>query len=125
MDVPEFGKRYGFIGVSTLHEGKFYFSLSTYDGGDDLGIDGEQYHFANSILVLDPKTREFDFLTLEMPGSYYQVACVLSARGQFYATGSNILTPEGRIVRENRGDIIVWQTQPLKETRKTSARRSD
>jgi hypothetical protein len=124
MGVPEFGKRYGFIGVSTLHEGKFYFSLSTYNGGENLGIDGQQYHFTNSILVLDPKTRKFDFLTLEMPGSYYQIAYVLSARGEFYATGSNILTPEGRIVRENRGDIIVWQTQSLKRERKPRGRRS-
>jgi len=48
----------------------------------------------------------------------YQIANVLSARGEFYATGSNILAPQGRIVRENRGDIIVWQTQSLKR-RKT------
>jgi streptogramin lyase len=124
MDVPEFGKRYGFIGMSTLHHGNFYFSLSTYNSDDDLGIDGQQYHFANFILTLDPKTRKFDFLTLDMPGAYYQIAYVLSAHGQFYATGSNILTPEGRIVRENRGEIIVWQTQSLKRGGKTRSRRS-
>lgn len=115
MDVPEFDKRYGFIGISTLHKGKFYFSLSTYNGGDNLGIDGNQYHFANSILVLDPKTKHFDFLTLNVPGKYYQIAYTLSANGEFYATGSNVLTPEGTIVRENKGDIIVWQTQPLRK----------
>jgi hypothetical protein len=112
IDVPEYGKRFGFIGFNTPYRGKLYFSLSTYDGGDNLGIDGQQYHFANSILVFDPRRRTFDFLTLDVPNAYYQIAYTLSARGQFYATGSNILTGEGKIVRENRGDIIVWQTEP-------------
>lgn len=112
IDVPEYGKRFGFIGFNTPYRDKLYFSLSTYNGGDDLGIDGKQYHFANSILVFDPRRRRFDFLTLDVPGAYYQIAYTLNARGQFYATGSNILTEEGRIFRENRGDIIVWQTHP-------------
>ena len=112
IDVPEYGKRFGFIGFSTPFKGKLYFSLSTYNGGDDLGIDGQQYHFANSILVFDPRSRKFDFLTLDVPGKYYQIAYTLNSGGHFYATGSNILTKEGNIFRENRGDIIVWQTQP-------------
>lgn len=124
MDVPEFGKRYAFIGISTLHKGKFYFSLSTYHGGDNLGIDGNQYHFANSILVLDPKTRRFDFLTLNVPGKYYQIAYMLSANGEFYATSSNVLTPEGTIIRENKGDIIVWQTQRPRHVRSNGDRKS-
>jgi hypothetical protein len=114
IDVPEYGKRFGFIGLSTPYKGKLYFSLSTYDGHENLGIDGNQYHFANSILVFDPQTSKFDFLTLNIPGAYYQIAYTLSAKGQFYATGSNILTKEGTIFRENRGEIIVWQTQPVK-----------
>jgi hypothetical protein len=110
IDVPGYGKRFGFIGFNTPYEGKLYFSLSTYNGGEDLGIDGDQYHFANSILVFDPRRRQFDFLTLDVPGAYYQIAYTLNARGEFFATGSNILTEGGKIVRENRGDIIVWQT---------------
>lgn len=112
IDVPEYGKRFGFIGFSTPYKDKLYFSLSTYNGGENLGIDGQQYHFTNSILVFDPRRRKFDFLTLDVPGAYYQIAYTLNARGQFYATGSNILTKEGTIFRENKGDIIVWQTQP-------------
>lgn len=111
IDVPEYGKRFGFIGFNTPYNGKLYFSLSTYNGGEDLGIDGQQYHFDNSILVFDPRTGKFDFLRLDVPGAYYQIAYTLNARGQFYATGSNILTKEGKIFRENRGDIVVWQTQ--------------
>ena len=114
VDVPEYGKRFGFIGLNTPYKGKLYFSLSTYNGDENIGIDGEQYHFANSILVFDPRKRKFDFLTLDVPGAYYQIAYTLSARGQFYATGSNILTNEGKIFRENKGDIIVWQTQPTR-----------
>jgi hypothetical protein len=116
--VPEFGQRFGFIGFNTPYRGKLYFSLSTYNGNEDLGIDGQQYHFANSILTFDPRTRKFDFLTLDVPGAYYQIAYTLKAHGQFYATGSNILTTEGKIYRENKGDIIVWQTQPLRENRR-------
>ena len=114
VDVPEYGKRFGFIGFNTRYNRKLYFSLSTYNGDENIGIDGEQYHFANSILVFDPRKRKFDFLTLDVPGAYYQIAYTLSARGQFYATGSNILTNEGKIFRENKGDIIVWQTQPTR-----------
>lgn len=118
LDVPGFGARFGFVGLSTSYQDKLYFSLSTYDGLEDLGVDGKPYHFINSILVFDPKKGKFDFLTLDVPGAYYQIAYSLNARGQFYATGSNILTKEGTLFRENRGDIIVWQTQPLKRGRK-------
>lgn len=114
IDVPGFGTRFGFVGLSTPYRGKLYFSLSTYNGREDVGSDGKPYHFINSILVFDPRTGKFDFLTLDLPGAYYQIAYSLGARGHFYATGSNILTKEGTLFRENRGDIIVWQTQPLK-----------
>ena len=124
IDVPEYGKRFGFIGFNTPYNGKLYFSLSTYNGGEDLGIDGQQYHFANSIFVFDPRERKFDFLTLDVPGAFYQIAYTLNARGQFYATGSNILTKEGKIFRENRGDIIVWQTQPARMTAPVNKQRN-
>lgn len=111
LDVPGLGTKYGFIGIGTPFRGHWYFSLSTYAGHDDPGIDGNQYHFSNSILDLDPKSGKVSFLTLNIPGKYYQIAYMLNAGGNFYATCSNVRLPDGRIVRENRGDIIVWQTQ--------------
>ena len=114
INVPEYGENFGFIGLSTLYQGKLYFSLSTYHGDENVGIDGKPYHFANSILVFDPQTSKFDFLTLNVPGAYYQIAYSLSANGQFYATGSNILTKDGTLFRDNKGDIVVWQTQPVR-----------
>jgi hypothetical protein len=32
MDVPQFGKRFGFMGGAIPHKGRHYFSLSTYNG---------------------------------------------------------------------------------------------
>jgi hypothetical protein len=64
-----------------------------------------------------------NFLTLNITGKYYQIAYMLSARGTFYATGSNVRLPDGQIVRENKGDIIVWQTQPLEHSSPKSALR--
>jgi streptogramin lyase len=116
LDVPGLGSKYGFIGIGTPFKGHWYFSLSTYAGHDDPGIDGNQYHFLNSILDLDPSSGRVNFLTLNITGKYYQIAYMLSARGAFYATGSNVRLPDGRIVRENKGDIIVWQTQPLEHS---------
>lgn len=111
LDVPGLGAKFGFIGIGTPYQGHWYFSLSTYAGHDDPGIDGNQYHFLNSILDLDPASGKIDFQTLDIPGKYYQIAYMLAARGNFYATGSNVELPNGKIVRENKGDIIVWQTQ--------------
>ena len=123
LDVPGLGTKYGFIGIGTPFNGHWYFSLSSYAGHDDPGIDGNQYHFLNSILDLDPKSGRLSFLTLTVPGKYYQIAYMLNARGQFYVTGSNILQPDGQIVRENRGDIIVWQTQRPKNVAESHASR--
>lgn len=123
IDVPGLDTEYGFIGIGTPFHGHWYFSLSSYSGHDDPGIDGNQYHFLNSILDLDPKTGSLHFLTLNIPGKYYQIAYMLNAGGHFYATGSNIQLPDGKIVRENKGDIIVWQTLRPEDVRASSGRK--
>ena len=115
LDVPEFGKRFGFMGGPWSHQDRYYFSLSTYNG-TELGCDGKPYHFCNAILEFDPKARRFAFLTLDVPDAYYQVAYMLSAKGQFFATGSNIRNPDGTFNRDRRGEVVFWQTvKPDKE----------
>lgn len=110
LEVPEYGKRFGFIGLATVHQGRWYFSISTYNG-TNLGCDGKPYHFCNALLVFDPKTARFSFTTLEAPDAYYQVSYTLSAGGQLYATGSNIRQPDGRLDSARRGEIVFWTTR--------------
>ena len=68
------------MGGPTSHRGRFYFSLSTYNG-TDTGCDGKPFHFCNSILEFDPHSRQFDFLTLEAKDAYHQIAYTMSAGG--------------------------------------------
>jgi hypothetical protein len=112
LAVPEYGRRFGFLGGPVLYRGRYYFSLSTYNG-TDTGCDGKPYHFCNAILEFDPQSRKFEFLTLEATDGYYQIAYMLSARGEFYATGSNIREPDGRLNRDRAGEVLFWQTRPL------------
>lgn len=110
VDIPEYGKRFGFVGGGMPHvDGKIYFPISTYDG-DDLGVDGKPYHFCNGVLAFDPAARTFEFPTLEVPGAYHQIAYLLSARGEFYATGVNILQPDGTLKQTEAGQAVFWQT---------------
>jgi hypothetical protein len=111
LDVPQFGKLFGFMGGPTPHKGHYYFSLSTYNG-TDVGCDGKPYHFCNAVLEFDPKTRRFEVLTLKAKDAYYQVAYTLSARGEFFATGSNILEQDGKLNRDRKGEVVFWQTAP-------------
>lgn len=109
LDVPEFGRRYGFIGLGTHHRERWYFSLSTYNG-TDVGCDGQPYHFCNALLEFDPRRRTFAFPTLEAKDAYYQIAYTLSAGGEFFATGSNIREGDGRMNRDRQGEVVFWQT---------------
>lgn len=109
LDVPHFGKLFGFIGGPILHKGRYYFSLSTYNG-TDTGCDGKPYHFCNAILEFDPHTRLFEFPTLEAKDAYHQVAYMLSAKGEFFATGSNIREKDGKLNRDRAGEVVFWQT---------------
>jgi hypothetical protein len=109
LDVPDFGKRFGFLGGATAHAGRQYFSLSTYNG-TDTGCDGQPYHFVNAILEFDPATAKFNFLTLEAPDKYYQIAYMLSAGGDFFATGTNIREANGALNGNRSGEVVFWQT---------------
>ena len=112
VDVPEYGKRFGFLGGGMPHsDGKIFFPISTYDG-DDVGVDGKPYHFCNAVLQFDPATRTFEFPTLDVPGAYYQVAYLLSAGGEFFATGVNIFQPDGTLQQTKAGQAVFWQTRP-------------
>ena len=107
--MPRYGERFGFIGLSTPFNGRYYFSLSTYNG-TDTGCDGKPYHFLNSVLEFDPAAQSFDFLTLESENAYYQIAYSLSAGGEFFATGTNIREPGGALNRDRAGEVVFWQT---------------
>jgi hypothetical protein len=109
IDVPEFGKRFGFLGGATPHNGKLYFSISTYDG-DEIGVDGKPYHFCNAMLQFDPKAKTFEFPVLDAKNAYYQVAYNLSAGGEFFATGVNILQADGSLRQTEAGQAVFWQT---------------
>lgn len=109
LDVPGFGKRFGFMGGPVEHKGRLYFSLSTYDGTEK-GCDGKPYHFLNAVLEFDPKARRFEFLTLGANDAYYQIAYMLSAKGEFFATGTNIQEKDGTLNRDRAGEVMVWQT---------------
>ncbi len=110
LNVPRYGERFGFIGLFTPFRGKYYFSISTYNG-TETGCDGKPYHFCNGLLEFDPTTRRFAFPTLEAKDAYYQVAYTLSAGGQFFATGANIRQPDGTLQQAKAGDVVFWQTQ--------------
>jgi hypothetical protein len=122
VDVPRFGELFGFIGLSTFFRGKYYFSLSTYDG-DDLGIDGKPYHFCNALLEFDPRTQRFQFPTLEpndrgkVSAPYYQVSYTMAAGDEFFATGSNIRETDGALNQARAGECVFWQTRPIKSNR--------
>jgi len=107
--VPEFGERFGFMGGPNPHKQRCYFSLSNYNG-TDIGCDGKPYHFLAAILEFDPETRTFDFLKLQTENAYHQIAYMLSANGEFFATGSNIREPDGTLNRDRRGEVVFWQT---------------
>lgn len=109
LDVPQYGKLFGFMGGPIPHKGRLYFSLSTYNG-TDTGCDGKPYHFCNAILEFDPQTRRFEFPTLEAKDAYHQVAYMLSAKGEFIATGSNIREKDGKLNRDRAGEVVFWQT---------------
>ena len=118
MDVPQFGKLFSFMGGAIPYKGRYYFSLSTYNGTDK-GCDGKPYHFCNAIVKFDPQTRRFDFLTLEVKDAYYQIAYMLSANGEFFATGSNI-SEGSKLNRDRKGEVVFWQTMkptPTKQKR--------
>src|SRR5207244_2383311 len=76
-DVPRHGQLFGFIGGPTIHQGRCYFSLSTYNG-TKTGCDGKPYHFCNAILEFDPQARRFAFPTLQAKDAYHQIAYMLS-----------------------------------------------
>lgn len=109
LDVPQYGKLFGFMGGPVPHRGRYYFSLSTYNG-TDLGCDGKPYHFCNAVLEFDPQTRHFEFPTLEVKDAYRQVAYMLSAGGEFFATGSNIREQDGKLNQARAGEVVFWQT---------------
>ena len=108
LDVPRFGKDFGFIGGPTAHHGRYYYSLSTFSSRGS--CDGKPHHFLNVIMEFDPASKAFQMLKLETKGSYYQVAYLLSARGHFYATAANILEPDGSLNMNRRGETMFWQT---------------
>jgi hypothetical protein len=84
--------------------------LSTYNG-TDVGCDGKPYHFCNAVLQFDPETRAFEFLTLDAGSDkYYQVAYMLSAGGEYFATGTNIQETNGTLNRDRAGEVVFWQT---------------
>jgi len=113
LDVPRFGELFGFIGGPTPHDGRLFFSLSTYNG-TDTGCDGKPFHFCNAMLEFDPSTRRFEFPTLAVEGAYHQVAYMLSAGGAFYATGCNIRESDGTLNRDRSGEFVFLQSRPLK-----------
>jgi hypothetical protein len=110
--VPDFGTRFGFIGLGTIHKGRWYFSISTYNG-TTTGCDGKPFHFCNGLLEFDPKTSEFAFPTLDVKDAYFQISYHLSAGGQFFATGNNIREADGSLNNAKIGEVIFWQTRAV------------
>lgn len=45
-----------------------------------------------------------------MKDAYHQVAYTLSAGGEFFATGTNIREPDGKLNRDRTGEVVFWQT---------------
>lgn len=110
--VPEYGARFGFIGLGTIYKGRWYFSISTYNG-TTTGCDGKPFHFCNGLLEFDPKTSKFAFPTLEVKDAYFQVSYHLSAGGHFFATGNNIREVDGSLNNGKIGEMVVWQTREV------------
>ena len=113
LDVPGYGRQFGFLGGPWSHRGNYYFSVSTYNG-TDVGCDGKPFHFLNGVLEFDPKRRRFEILTLEAKDAYYQISYMLSAGGEFFATGTNIRTPDGKLDGGRAGEVVFWQTPRVK-----------
>jgi hypothetical protein len=114
ISIPRFGELFAFVGGTSVHKGRHYFSLSTYNG-TPTGCDGKPYHFLNVLLEFDPASGEFSFPTLEVKDKYYQISYHFSAGGELFATGSNIRRMDGTLYQANRGDCVVWQSKPLEK----------
>ena len=112
LNVPRYGDAFGFLGGPTVRNGRSYFSMSTYNG-TDVGCDGKPFHFCNSILELDPRARRFEILTLVAGAAYHQIAYMLSDRGEFFATGTNIREPDGTMKGDRAGEVVFWQSSPV------------
>jgi hypothetical protein len=129
IDVPRFGELFGFIGLSTPFRGKYYFSISTYDG-DELGVDGKPYHFCNALLEFDPQTQSFEFPSVSHAADaintaadtgnqpYYQISYSMAAGDEFFATGSNIREADGALNQARAGECVFWQTMKASKVRK-------
>jgi len=138
ISVPRYRELFGFMGGPWLHQGRCYFSLSTYIGQAN-GIDGKPHHFCNAFLEFDPSkapqdgsqaglqagpigagssgpnarasTGQFRFYELKVArDTYYQISYMLGAGNDFFATGTNIREPDGRLVMERTGEVVFWQT---------------
>jgi hypothetical protein len=110
ISVPRYGELFAFLGGPVVHKNRYFFSLSTYNG-TETGCDGKPYHFCNAVLEYDPEPRRFEFLTIDGgQDRYYQIAYMLSAGGEFFATGSNIQEPDGRLNQARAGEVVFWQT---------------
>jgi hypothetical protein len=129
LHAPGHRSVYSFIGMGTSYRGKAYYCLSTYKGtmkydfntnrylskaDENIGIDGRPHHFLNKYLVLDPVSRQFDFLEAPaVPGKRYPLICYsIVAGGRLIITGYDLgdvghgLAPMG----ERQGELCVMQS---------------
>jgi hypothetical protein len=109
IDVPGYKQSFRWIGMSSVHAGRWYFVASNL-GVSGTGFDCRPPHFLNSLLEFDPATGQFAVATLEIPGAYYQVTYILSAGGEFFATCNNILESDGSLNIGRVGEFLYWQS---------------
>ncbi len=127
IHAPGFRTSYGFVGLGTTFEGKAYYCLSTYIGamqwdfkenkyipkkGDAIGVDGQNHHFLNKLLVYDPKAEEFSFLEADSPGKYPLMCYSIVCGGRLIITGFNLGDPSKPFppMEETQGDLLIFQS---------------
>ncbi|MCE9590908.1 MAG: hypothetical protein K8S99_10325 [Planctomycetes bacterium] len=130
IPTPDHGKIYGFIGIGLFADGLAYFSLSTYahrsqldlktgkiimpPPGARLTVDGRPLRFMERMLVFDPVTRRFDYLTAPAQPDGVPLLCYTWTDGKHFAV-TGCLPPfaaDGGAGPEP-GPWIVLQSPPI------------
>lgn len=109
IDTLGYKQLYSWIGMSSVHDGRWYFVLATLNV-QGTGFDCKPYHFLNALLEFDPATGQFAVATLQMPNAYYQTSYILSVDNELYCMCNDILENDGSLNVGRIGQVLYWQS---------------
>lgn len=128
--TPDHGRVYGFVGGGFSFEGRLFTCLSTYAHPSRLDpntgkvivpegpltVDGRPPRFLDRLLVFDPQTRGFEYLTAPEQPDGIPLLCYSWTDGRRFAvTGIVIPFAEPGVPGEQYGHWLVLQSVPASE----------